>query len=708
MASFSQTRPKVGLVLSGGGAKGLAHVGVIRELEKRGIKPDYITGTSMGALIGGLYACGYTPDELDEIVNGLDWDYLLNDKILRENYLVGQTNKNKTALLSLPLKGITPEFPGGLYAGHNILALIEILTRNYSQKMNFDSLPIPFRCIGTNIETGETKIFNNVRLPDALRASMSIPSVFSPYEVENELFVDGGLVNNFPTDVIKKMGAEIIIGVDVGAIAYKKEEITSIVRVLDQATSFYNYRVTEINKKLCDIYIRPDISKMSMLNFDNVKGVIEEGAIATNNVNDKLDSIFSQYNLLPIVNQKAADKTVNVDDVIVESNVESEKNKREVKRLIAGKINLKKNHQPTIVKIQNEMNRIYASKYFNKVSLTFLPKDSLHYTIVVKAEERRENTLNVGLRYDSQYGVNALINTQFRNLLFYGSLLETSLVAGQSPELKIRYTTDRGSSLGFGTSASYTKFNVYTYTINSVRSTTFDYRRANWDAFVHANIGNFNRVVLGVDYSLAAIESTQSVSDLKNFSDHNVSAFLSYQVDSWDRSFFPNKGLKLKVRGDLVRMHDKSVLQKAWGSLEGVISVSEKVKVMAKVFTGFGSAGVDTTFFRYETGGLAKNRIEWYTSMPGLEFLEHGAANNIVVSLSPRYEFLKNQYITYTFAVGSLNNNLSLLYSLDNTKYMGMSLEYGLLTMFGPMNISVDYSINNDNMNTFVSLGYWF
>ena len=705
--SYAQKMPKVGLVLSGGGAKGIAHVGVIRELEKKGIKPDYITGTSMGALIGGLYACGYSPDQLDTIIQSLDWEYLLSDEIKRSNYIVGQSNKDKSAIISLPLKGLSPQIPSGLYAGHNILALIEILTRNYSQKMNFDHLPIPFRCIGTNIETGEEKIFNNVRLPDALRASMSIPSVFNPYEIDNELFVDGGLVNNFPTDVVKEMGAEIIIGVDVGAIAYKKEEITSIVKVLDQATSFYNYRVAEKNKKLCDIYIRPDISKMSILNFDDVNGIINEGVIATNNVEDKIDSIFDKYQLSPIVSDQNLERYITIDTVIVSTNILKQKNQREATRLIKGKVSIKKKKTLTVKEIQNELNRVYASKYFKKVSLTFQPTDSSHYNIIVDAEEKNENTLNIGLRYDTQYGVNALISSQFRNLLFYGSLLEVGLVAGQSPRFKIRYTTDRGSAIGFGTSFNYDKFKVYTY-LNSTKSTTYNYRRAHWDVFIHANMGNANRVIVGAEASTFGFATTQTISDLIDTKVKNYNLYAAYLVDTWDRSFFPNKGFKIKARGDLIRQQDASLLQTVWFKGDFVIPISNKFKLIAKGFAGFGSPGVDSTLYRYETGGIAESRVDWYSPMPGLEFLEHGAANNWVVSLSPRYEFLENHFITYTFAIAALDDDLKYLYSSVSKKYMGMGLEYGFLSMFGPMKVSIDYSLNSKNSNTFISLGFWF
>ncbi len=315
-SSFAQKKPKVALVLSGGGAKGIAHIGVIRELEKRGIKPDLIIGTSAGALVGGMYAAGLTPNQLEEIVMSADWDYLMNDAIHRENLLIGQGNKNKNSVISLPLDGLKPAMVSGVYEGQNLLTFFEIAVNKYNRVMDFDDLEIPFRSIGTNIETGEMKVFESGKLADAMRASMSIPSVFSPYEIDGELYVDGGLVNNLPSDIAKELGADIVIGVDVGAVLYKKEEINSILQILDQSASFYNARISKVNAKLCDIYIRPDIEGISALSFDDVLSIIERGVDAFNVVEYQVDSIFNKYNLSPIVSTDTVnDKYIRIQSI---------------------------------------------------------------------------------------------------------------------------------------------------------------------------------------------------------------------------------------------------------------------------------------------------------------------------------------------------------------------------------------------------------
>jgi len=706
--AFSQNRPKIGLVLSGGGSKGIAHIGVLKVLESKGIKPDFIVGTSFGALVGGLYAIGYTPEEMEAIIKNNDWDYLLNDKIRRENLLIGQGDKNKKSLIRLPLDGLVPSLSSGLFSGQNILTFFEIKTREYNRDMSFNDLPIPFRCVATNIETGEAKIFDKGYIANAMRASMSIPSVFKPFEIDGNLYVDGGLVNNFPTDVAKQMGADIVIGVDVGAVLYKKDEITSIIRILDQTSSFYNYRVAQENKKLCDIYIRPNIDGLSAMSFDNTDDIIKRGIDATKSQLNKIDSIFGKYNLKPILNDSTTNKSkkINIDSIIVSTDLKHKKDTRGAKRLIDGKLNIKLPITLTEDELSQRINRLYGSKFFSDISMEFIPKDSA-YIINLTTKEDHINGFNIGARYDQTYGVNILLGAQFRNLFMYGSLFELSVVAGQSPQVKLRYTTDRGYNIGFGSSFVYDNFYAYSYQ-NSVRYATYGFNRAAYDIFIHSYMGNYNRLIFGVQASAFGLSAKQSVSDIANISDGYLSPFLAYVVDTWDRAYYPNKGFKLKARADLIFDSELNNLPIAWARASLVTSISKKIKLITEGFLGFADNRLDTTLYRFQVGGMENNRIQWYNSFPGLQFLEHGSTNIWIVKVSPRYEFYKNNFLTLTFAATGMDNKPEDLFYKTENLYTGASIKYGFYSMFGPMEISADYSFNNYNKNYLISLGYWF
>ena len=704
--SYSQNKPKIGLVLSGGGAKGSAHIGVIRFLESKGIKPDYITGTSVGALIGGLYAMGYTVDELDHIVRTTDWDFLQTDLVSRENLLIGQGGKNQNAIISLPIEGFKPTISNGLYGGQNLITFLDILARKYNKDIDFDSLKIPFRCISTNIETGKIKVFKSGNIAKSIRSSMSIPSILTPYEIDGELYVDGGLVNNFPTDIIKEMGADIIIGVDVGAVLYKKEEIKTILQILDQSTSFYNARITEINKTLCDIYIRPDIKGIGALDFAYAKSIISRGYDAAKKVEPKIDSIFAKYKLQAIKDTiKYGESDIKIDSIVVYTNIKNSRKHSSAVALIQGKVDIKTPNTLSISELSNKINKLFGSKFFHDITIDFETKDSLRI-MHINAKEKTEDEFYIGGHFDNTYGIDILVGANFRNKLIYGSLLEFKVIAGQSPQLRIRYTTDRGKKLGIGTSMEYNNFIVNSYSEDAVYS-KYNYHRLYWDLFIHSYFGNHSRAIIGAEASVFGLAPTQEISGLNTMYRNNYNLYFAYISDSWNDGYFPTKGNKTKLRTDLILDENGSILYSAWLKNNTIIPISKKFVFKVDAFIGIGSKGIDTTLYSFYIGGQGNNRIQWYNAFPGLRFLEKSNSNVAIISAGPRWNFAKNNFLTYKFAFGIDDYFTERLLIKPEHNYAGMSLTYGFKSMFGPMETSVDLSMNSKYASIFVSLGFW-
>ena len=226
-SSISQpNRPKVGVVLGGGGAKGASHIGVLKYIEEMGIPVDYVAGTSMGSIIGGLYALGYTPDELTKLIASMNWSEYIGNKIDRSSMSLETRKRSSTTQLSIPFSheslfdkdpntSLINNLPSAYVNNSSLVNLFNDLCIGYQEEMDFNDLPIPFACIATDIATGEEVVMRSGSMPTAMRASMAIPGVFSPVTIGDKVLVDGGLVNNFPADVLKEMGADIIIGVEV-------------------------------------------------------------------------------------------------------------------------------------------------------------------------------------------------------------------------------------------------------------------------------------------------------------------------------------------------------------------------------------------------------------------------------------------------------------------------------------------------------------
>ena len=249
--------PKVGLVLSGGGAKGFAHIGVLKAIDSLGVRIDYIGGTSMGAVVGGLYASGYSAHQLDSIFRRVDFDVLLGDKVPRPSKTFQERKNAEKYAASLPLKDFKVQLPSSISRGQNVFNLLTKLTKDEWSITNFSELPIPFYCIATNMETGEAVVMDQGNLAEAMSISSVLPTLFQPVERDGILLMDGGITNNYPVEILKTKDLDYIIGVNVQEDLLTKDEIKSVSEILTQINNFRSTKAMEVKKQLTDLYIQP-------------------------------------------------------------------------------------------------------------------------------------------------------------------------------------------------------------------------------------------------------------------------------------------------------------------------------------------------------------------------------------------------------------------------------------------------------------------
>lgn len=280
----AKNTPKIGLTLSGGGAKGAAHIGVLKVMEEVGIPIDCIAGTSMGSIIGAMYSLGYTPDEMEEIIRAIEWNEYISDYIDRSSMSFETKKKDSFLWTEIPFNSaknikIRNSLPGGFVNGNNILNLFNSLCVGYNDEMNFNKLPIPFACVATDIVTGEQVDFHRGVLPQCLRASMAIPGVFAPVRIGDKVLIDGGMLDNFPVDVCKEMGADIVIGVSVSNKYKPADEVNTLPQLAEMLTVLVTQNKAGENRELCRIYIHPDVEGYSSLSFDDesIETLIERG-----------------------------------------------------------------------------------------------------------------------------------------------------------------------------------------------------------------------------------------------------------------------------------------------------------------------------------------------------------------------------------------------------------------------------------------------
>ena len=320
-----QDRPKIGLALGGGGAKGGAHVGVLKVFEELNIPIDYIAGTSIGGIVGGLYATGMTADELGDALASIDWNEALQDKPPRRDLSFRKKEENARYLFDLELgvgKGGV-KWPSGFISGQNLFFLLQSLTLNVTDVTDFHELPIPFEAVATNVRTGEMAILDQGYLATALRATMAIPGVFAPVAMYDTLMIDGGLVNNLPVDVVKAMGADVVIAVDLGAELDTREVGESMIQIYQQTMRMLTRPNVKSRIEMADLVINPGVSGFGTMSFDQIVEIMEQGYEVAAGMADEL----SKYSIDPAAyaalrqrQQRELPEPVTIDFVEFEGN----------------------------------------------------------------------------------------------------------------------------------------------------------------------------------------------------------------------------------------------------------------------------------------------------------------------------------------------------------------------------------------------------
>jgi NTE family protein len=318
--AFPHQRPKIGLVLDGGGALGLAHIGTLKMLDEHQIPVDYVVGTSIGGIVAALYSMGYSGDEIQKMAQKMDWKYYFSDAPERSLQPFFQKKLSGKYQFDLQAESVIPSPPSGLIFGQKITLFFTSLTIPYEDLNNFDQLPIPFRCVAVDLISGKEVILKKGSLSMAMRSTMSIPTVFSPVEWNDYLLIDGGLLNNLPVDVAREMGADIVIAVDLKKPLLKREELESAFNILRQSIKIVELDHSSTNAAQADFVISPDLRAYTMFDFffkDKLKGIIKAGDKAAEKSWPVLKDMLEKQNVLK--KDYLNHKQTSIDDPLIHS-----------------------------------------------------------------------------------------------------------------------------------------------------------------------------------------------------------------------------------------------------------------------------------------------------------------------------------------------------------------------------------------------------
>lgn len=435
--------PKIGLCLSGGGAKGLAHIGLLKLIDSLGIKVDFITGTSMGSVVGGLYAAGYTGEQIDSIAHTIDWDLLLNQYIPMDDIYIDEKDEYGRYLGEIPIKKRKMQVTGFI-EGQELLNTLMRLTKHVNSIVDFNKLPIPFKCMAIDIVNVTPVVMDRGNLAIAMRSSMSIPTVFKPVKVDNKLLVDGGLMVNFPVTQLKEMGADIIIGSYTGGRLMEEIEMNTFDKLLVQSSSFYGINESKDDIELCDIFnnLTDSMKQYGAGDFKKSNRIIETGNKLSHNVLPQLQKLANDQKEKGIDYQKKAliqpNTYIKVEDIIIDPTCDQVCS-RKMNTFISNRITFKIGDSISFKDLEKTVTKIYGTRNFMKVYYILEPQISGNYIVTFKIEQDVKLRFKGALHYDNETGAGFILNLTARNWLGQGSRLTGTVDLSQAPKFRINY-----------------------------------------------------------------------------------------------------------------------------------------------------------------------------------------------------------------------------------------------------------------------------
>ena len=533
-------RPTVGLVLSGGGAHGIAHLGVIKVMEEAGLRPDYITGVSMGSIIGGMYSLGYTADSLQKLLNTINWEDNLSNKIPEDKVIFLEKNHFYNSIISLPLASMKVQLPSGLINGQLIENTLSFYTWPAADIKDFSMLPIPFMCVGTDIITYKKIDLKTGYLSDAIRASFSVPSIFTPLKIDTLLLLDGGLIRNFAASEVKEMGADIVIGSYVGFHAYKEEELQSVSGIITQIAMFRSLEDFNKEKKLVNVLIRPETEEFPITGFKNINLIIQKGYEAAlpykeyfRKLADSLNRICPQKPLKNILDKQSY--TFNKIEIMG--------NKTYSNQQILGVLDIKPEVKVDKYLLTDRIELLYGKAWFDKVKYRVVPRnDSL--VLVIDCIEKPKAMLYGSVHYDNSLLSGLIIGISVKNLITQRSEINLNSFAGQYYRFQLNSLQFIDKNQKFGISADFYSDNTLLPMLD-LRGENMPVTSRNFipGLSINKRIGLNNLMSLSLNYeSQYLILHFDPEVHLKNLSYNYLSATYDYQINTVDTKHFPHRG----------------------------------------------------------------------------------------------------------------------------------------------------------------------
>ncbi len=723
--AFPRERKTVGLVLGGGGAKGMAHIGVIKVLEEAGIPIDYIAGTSMGAIVGGLYAIGYTASEIDSLVGIQDWTALLSDRVKRTSQSFPEKENSERYILSMPF-GVEKKdrLPDGVIRGLNLQNLFANLTIGYHDSVDFQSFPIPFACVAVDVVAGRENVFRHGSLPVAMRASMAIPAVFTPVRLDSMVLLDGGLMNNYPADVAHAMGADILIGVDLGTSDLKEiGKLNSTSDLIGQIVALLGHNKYSANKDTTDLLIRPNVSPYNAASFSAaaIDTLIRRGELAARQQWDALMALKEQIGLegdervtpSPAIHPLRMDEAFFIRRVIFEGADPRDEH------WLRGITGLRDSSMVTATELQNAMSIVIGTDAYARVNYKLTGEKQ--QDLVLGMQEKPISSLNAGLRFDSEELVAVQLNGTLNYRNRYRSKLAFTGRIGQRTSARLDYSIGPNllRNMGLSYMFTYHDLDVYNYGKKWVNTTyrrhlvELAYSDMNWLSFrlkvgarfEHYDYNDFLYAEgMPVDPGGLPFDHVRS--------QHYFNYFAEAQFETIDRRYFPRRGVSLRANytvytDNFVSYDGHSPFSALGLDVMAVVPLNAGLSLLpslcGRVITGHSLAYPYMNVLGGESPG---KYLPQQIPFAGINHMEPADKAVAVAGLHLRQRIAGKHYVSL---VGNYGMHDDDFFSLPHGRHLwGGSLGYAFDSVAGPLDVNLGLSNRVSSVQFYLNLGFSF
>ena len=690
--------PKIGLSLAGGGAKGFSHVGVLKILDSLGVKVDYIAGTSMGAIVGGLYASGYSGKEIEKIVMDTDFYSLItNPKAKRQETTFFNKSVDKY-LLSIPLKNGKITLPSSISSGQKNVYLLKELFKNVSNIDDFSKLPIPFMCVATNLESGNMQIFEKGDLVQSIMASSAFPSLMDPVKINDSIYIDGAMTVNYPSKPLKDKGIDIVIGVDLNQDLSKREDLNSIIAILNQVIDFGIKKDTKRQYQYTDININPNLTGMTATSYDDKKKILDSGYVEGLKYVDILDQLPKRP--FDRIRQQMSPIYSNVYKI---DSLEIEGSRIYGKNYVLGKMGLRLPSLQTYGSINKQIDKLVATNNYKFINYDIISGNNSNYLKLYVTEDDARHFLKFGLHYDEIFKTGLLLNYSAKRLLSRNSNLSLDIVVGDKPRYYLNYFIDNGYIPGFGIYSSGMSFNLKDVNNNEVDKWIW----LRNEAYIQSIWKDKFAIGGGISHDYFEAEFN---GDNKRYS-RFLNPYVFLKSDTQNDRDFPTRGIYINAEGkviDLLKSEVEKRLVQVKADIRINLPISKQFAYRLNLYGGITIGENLPDFYKYRLGGIFEQNIVNYRSFSGFYFAQLNSNNVVLISNDLQFKFNKNYFLSGNFSFANLSNDITFEDAVK-LNFSSVGLTAGYKSPFGQIKINFSHSLKNNQKGIFsVILGHWF